>query len=283
MAGLWKKLRFHARTLVATTLSVGLAAVGCGCGSGVATVTKSSPATASLPHSPAYTETSAGEQRAVPVNNPAQPPDPSTRVPCGQVPVGHACVSATTAPSNPNQFRQRNCDTNIVANSATSCAFAENVFYEYYESARAQTSGQSLRAHSPTTQHDYALDCSLRHDLITCTGEPLATGIYSSFPNAAIASYTEAQASAYASSHDIGHPSPSTSGPSEEANPPTDEGGREDEVGSHSHAGDEAFCGSHECIGDFQGEDGYVVKCADGTYSHAGGISGACSHHGGEG
>ena len=54
-------------------------------------------------------------------------------------------------------------------------------------------------------------------------------------------------------------------------------------MGSYSHAGDEAFCNGHTCIGDFEGEDGYVVRCADGTYSHAGGVSGACSHHGGEG
>jgi len=26
----------------------------------------------------------------------------------------------------------------------------------------------------------------------------------------------------------------------------------------------------------------YLVECEDGTYSHAGGISGACSDHGGE-
>jgi hypothetical protein len=56
----------------------------------------------------------------------------------------------------------------------------------------------------------------------------------------------------------------------------------EDHVGSTSHAGDAKFCEEHRCIGNFTGEDGTVVECVDGTFSHAGGISGACSDHGGE-
>ncbi len=32
----------------------------------------------------------------------------------------------------------------------------------------------------------------------------------------------------------------------------------------------------------FNEGNGSVVQCADGTYSHSGGIQGACSHHGGE-
>jgi hypothetical protein len=58
--------------------------------------------------------------------------------------------------------------------------------------------------------------------------------------------------------------------------------GEEDEVGSTSHAGDATFCEEHHCIGEFESEDGTVVECSDGTYSHAGGIPGACSYHGGE-
>ncbi len=56
----------------------------------------------------------------------------------------------------------------------------------------------------------------------------------------------------------------------------------EDEVGSTSHAGDTKFCEEHHCIGEFTTEDGTVVECSDGTFSHAGGLSGACSDHGGE-
>ena len=46
--------------------------------------------------------------------------------------------------------------------------------------------------------------------------------------------------------------------------------------------GSSDFCSSHDCIGNFANGRGYVVQCADGSYSHSGGISGACSHHGGE-
>lgn len=53
-------------------------------------------------------------------------------------------------------------------------------------------------------------------------------------------------------------------------------------VGSSDHSTDTQFCSVNQCIGDFTGEGGTIVQCADGTYSHAGGISGACSHHGGE-
>lgn len=45
------------------------------------------------------------------------------------------------------------------------------------------------------------------------------------------------------------------------------------------------FCDTHTCIGDWQkeaDEGGYVVQCNDGAWSHAGGLRGACSWHGGE-
>jgi hypothetical protein len=263
-------------------LTIALTAMGAGCGGGVATVAQGGPPSATEAHRPANAVTSAHSHVASPLNNPAQQPDPHA-VPCGVPSASHTCVPETTAPSNPNQFRQRNCDTSVVADSATSCAFAENVFYEYYKSSRAAGAGQSLRAHSPDTGHDYSVFCSLRQGLIVCLGEPLATGIYVSFPNAAIASYTATEANAYASSHDLGHPARAQTAPAP-SNPPEEggEGEDEDEVGSYSHEGDEAFCTSHGCIGDFEGESGYVVKCTDGTYSHAGGISGACSSHGGE-
>jgi hypothetical protein len=42
------------------------------------------------------------------------------------------------------------------------------------------------------------------------------------------------------------------------------------------------FCTTHSCIGDWTNPSGYIVQCADGTWSHSGGVSGACSWHGGE-
>ena len=43
------------------------------------------------------------------------------------------------------------------------------------------------------------------------------------------------------------------------------------------------FCLTHSCIGNFGSGRGSIVECSDGTWSHSGGIQGACSSHGGEG
>jgi len=43
------------------------------------------------------------------------------------------------------------------------------------------------------------------------------------------------------------------------------------------------FCAYFACIASFWSHtNGYVDQCVDGTYSHSGGVQGACSHHGGE-
>ena len=43
------------------------------------------------------------------------------------------------------------------------------------------------------------------------------------------------------------------------------------------------FCDYFNCIPSFWDHtNGYVDECADGTYSHSGGVRGACSYHGGE-
>lgn len=69
-------------------------------------------------------------------------------------------------------------------------------------------------------------------------------------------------------------PSPST----------TDGSSSEVEVaGSYSHADDAGFCSTNQCIANFPNGNGYIVQCADGEWSHSGGLSGACSDHGGEG
>ena len=53
--------------------------------------------------------------------------------------------------------------------------------------------------------------------------------------------------------------------------------------GSTSHATDTQFCSTHTCIPNFPNGNGAIVQCADGEWSHSGGLSGACSYHGGEG
>jgi hypothetical protein len=267
--------------LPASFVLIVLLAGASGCGRTVTVEKASAPPASTAPV--AVATGTLGVHAAHTLNNPAQKPDPHTTLSCSEAPRGHACVSGTTAPGNPNQFRQRNCDTNIVANSATSCGLAENTFYEYYQVTRNGGSGQTLMVHSSTTGRDYEVFCESTAGLISCSGSPLSTGVYVSFPHAAIAAYTEAQATAYAASHNVGHPGkPASPPPPSKPSPsPSPESGGGDKVGSYSHETDQAFCEEHQCIGDFEGESGYVVECSDGSYSHAGGISGSCSHHGG--
>lgn len=52
--------------------------------------------------------------------------------------------------------------------------------------------------------------------------------------------------------------------------------------GSTSHATDNQFCDTHHCIDNFSNGNGYIVQCVDGEWSHSGGLSGACSYHGGD-
>jgi hypothetical protein len=216
--------------------------------------------------------------------DPAQRPDPSVTTWCNEAPIGHACRSGTNVPSDPNQSPQRNCDPNIVVNATTSCAFADNAFYEYYK-AKQSGKASAIEVYSPTTHKNYELDCETENEVIGCGGSPIALNIYTSFSKSAMEAYDEQQATAYAASHAVGNPPhPYTPPPSHESQQsPSKEsgGGGADEVGSYSHASDESFCQEHECIGEFESEDGYIVECQDGTYSHAGGKSGACSDHGG--
>jgi hypothetical protein len=89
------------------------------------------------------------------------------------------------------------------------------------------------------------------------------------FSQAAVDSYSASQATAYADHHNLGpdatnstdktgDPSPSEPAPSLEA--PSSSGGD---------------------IPNYANGRGYRVQCEDGMYSHSGGISGACSGHGG--
>ena len=44
------------------------------------------------------------------------------------------------------------------------------------------------------------------------------------------------------------------------------------------------FCNYFNCISSFwESTNGYVIQCADGEFSHSGGVSGSCSSHGGNG
>jgi hypothetical protein len=71
-------------------------------------------------------------------------------------------------------------------------------------------------------------------------------------------------------------------GSSGESSAPEHSGGAKEGPGSPSHAEDAQFCSTHTCIPNFPDGSGIVVECNDGQWSHSGGLSGACSHHGGE-
>lgn len=166
----------------------------------------------------------------------------------------------------------KTCAGLIRAGSHTSCQFAGNVAAAFQ--ARKESAGVPpavIIAYSPVTHEHYKLNCVLidQRTTVECV-----TGTASmAFPlNTSETRQSESPAPPSESS---------SSGPSEE---PSQASGseEEDQVGSPSHAGDQKFCEEHECIGDFTSEEGTVVECSDGTYSHAGGLSGACSDHGGE-
>ncbi len=285
-----------ARRSAALLLAVLAVTVVAGCGGGGATVEHAStvPATgaASTPTGPATKASTAPSPPRGP-NNPAQRPDPTTALACNEVPIGHACRASTSTPSDPNESPQRNCDTNIVANANTSCDFAENAFYEVWSTHRYTEKSLSVMVHDPATGNDYELGCEHSGQLVACVSSPFAQGRYVSFPERALNVYTEADARAYASTRNVGHPGAPAAGSSEagsssaapggtpEPNGASSETSGEDEVGSYSHAGDQKFCKEHSCIGNFESEEGTVAECNDGTYSHAGHIRGACSHHGG--
>jgi hypothetical protein len=53
------------------------------------------------------------------------------------------------------------------------------------------------------------------------------------------------------------------------------------ESGGGSGRPEISFCDTHTCIDYFDEGRGSIVQCVDGMWSHSGGLSGACSYHGG--
>jgi hypothetical protein len=175
-------------------------------------------------------------------------------------------TSSTTSSSTGSQLSQ--CGNGIMAGAqTTSCPFAENVFnavqtgYQNGGSVPLQ-----VMAFSPVTGKTYSLSCSTQASTITCTD---STGSLVQFPQSNLGPAQSATSTSPAmptSSTASGTtPSASTEGP-----------------GSFSHFGDSQFCSTNQCIESFPNGNGYVVQCADGEWSHSGGLSGACSDHGGE-
>jgi hypothetical protein len=161
----------------------------------------------------------------------------------------------------------RSCDANIAARAGTTtCAFAENAFYEYW----ARQGASSLSVYSPATHSRYATHCSSSSNTVACTTPDRGEVRFSL---AAVSRYSEAQAASYAASHDLG-PSDSSA--------PTDQPGTSAGSGNSAQPGTADFCTTHDCIASFDSGNGSIVQCNDGQWSQSGGLSGACSSHGGE-
>jgi hypothetical protein len=169
------------------------------------------------------------------------------------------------------------CDPNIEALAeTTTCPFAQNTFWTYWTSGRAD----SFDVWSPAARSDFATTCSSERGQVVCT---TIDGGKVRFHEAAVDAYSREQADDYAANHDLGadpyeglpQPEPGQSAPEpppvyEDAPPAYD-----DDIP------EEPATAPGENIPNYENGRGYRVQCEDGTYSQSGGIQGACSWHGG--
>jgi hypothetical protein len=167
----------------------------------------------------------------------------------------------------------KHCDANIRARKVTTtCGFAENTFYAYYKSLGAAT----LAVWSPAVQRTFSTHCSRSAGIVTCrTGDH---GVVK-FPQSAIDAYDDQQAAAFAAAHDTGDSTRTPSAPA----PSTSVADGPADSSADDNTDSSSFCDTHDCIPNYPNGNGSTVQCADGSYSHSGGIQGACSHHGGVG
>jgi len=109
------------------------------------------------------------------------------------------------------------CDSNIQAKAATTtCPFAENVFWSYWNSGE---SSSPLHVWSPAAQASFATTCDSDGAQVLCT---TSDGAGIKFFQSAVDRYSQSQADAYASTHDLG-PDPSEDTPNTDSAP--DDGG----------------------------------------------------------
>jgi hypothetical protein len=239
-----------ARRLLVVGLCVASTSVAaCGGSVQTKTVTVSAPAETTPVTSPSTEQAEA----------PSSAPKPST-------PRARSSATRTTIPGHTW------CDANIrVKTATTTCPFAQNVFLAYWTSQNYD--GYPTSAYSPAARRQFAVDCTSRQSRVLCTA---GDGAEVSFPQSAVARYGLSQAKRYVSTHDVGDdvfPWEETGGGGPSAKPSTP---------SYS-APDTSSTPPGENIPNYENGNGYRVQCADGTYSHSGGIQGACSHHGGVG
>jgi hypothetical protein len=171
------------------------------------------------------------------------------------------------------------CDANIrVKRATTTCRFAENVFVAYWAHENYPGSG-AITAYSPKAGRNFQVACARGASRVTCTTSDDAE---IGFSHAAVARYSLSQAKAYVAASDVGD----VTFPWEKPDSP---GGSDNVTPSYTtpdatpSVPDTSPTPPGQNIPNYDNGRGYRVQCADGTYSHSGGIRGACSHHGGVG
>lgn len=139
---------------------------------------------------------------------------------------------------------------NYTLTAHTSCPFAQAVV-KAYDVAPSTT----VTAYSPVTGKPYTMQCAQAQGVGSCAGGIDSGVAFRGPPIPGAASSTPTATTT----------SSAVEGP-----------------GSSSYATDAQFCSTHQCIPNFPNGNGYIVQCVDGEWSHSGGLSGACSDHGGE-
>lgn len=107
-------------------------------------------------------------------------------------------AAAPAAAAEPASARMTACDANISVDAGTTtCAFAGNVFYEYWSSGRSS----GVSAYSAAAGTFLSTTCTPGGGDVTCT---TSDGGLVRFPQSAVDVYTQSAADAYAASHDVG-------------------------------------------------------------------------------
>jgi hypothetical protein len=100
------------------------------------------------------------------------------------------------APTHHAQRTMKSCDANIRAKvGTTSCAFAENVFYEFWKALDA--GDDAVIAYSPVTGRRYSLACTTGTTVVCTAGD----GAEVRFPMSAVDAYDSSQAEAFRCGH----------------------------------------------------------------------------------
>jgi hypothetical protein len=98
------------------------------------------------------------------------------------------------------------CGAGVAGSAGMSCTFAENAFYEYWQSSGGDaTAPESISAWSGEGQQLYSLSCVAGDGVIDCTGvNGNGVPLDARFTQDAVSAYTTANAQAYAASGKLG-------------------------------------------------------------------------------